>query len=133
MLAASRSKTIRETEEIFLINLVEDGNHRVPDDLIFQCSDSERTFRPSAFSIYTLLDGSARYAPLCSRLCSSASRSSSPTAYSCQLTPSTPGAALRFRKSKAVRSKIDCEMVEQGGELHLLVFLCCFPHARQTL
>src|ERR1700747_431180 len=24
-------------------------------------------------------------------------------------------------------------MVEQGGELHLLVFPCCFPHARQPL
>src|ERR1700694_3819906 len=24
-------------------------------------------------------------------------------------------------------------MVEQGGELHLLIFPCCFPHARQPL
>src|SRR5208337_2212294 len=24
-------------------------------------------------------------------------------------------------------------MVEQSGELHLLIFPCCFPHARQSL
>src|SRR5882757_8726699 len=36
MLAAPRTKTIREAEEVLLIDVVEDGDHRVLDDLVFQ-------------------------------------------------------------------------------------------------
>src|SRR5258705_978505 len=43
MLAASRTKTIREAEEVLLIDVVEDGDHCVLDDLVFQCGDPERT------------------------------------------------------------------------------------------
>src|SRR5258705_11254184 len=42
MLAASRTKTIREAEEVLLIDVVEDGDHCVLDDLVFQCGDPER-------------------------------------------------------------------------------------------
>ncbi len=51
MLAAPRTKTIREAEEVLLIDMVEDGDHRMLDDLVFQCSDSERSVRPSPFSM----------------------------------------------------------------------------------
>src|SRR5204863_9222392 len=34
---------------------------------------------------------------------------------------------------KAFPQPINGQMVEQGGELHLLIFPCCFPHARQPL
>ena len=61
------------------------------------------------------------------------SRSSSPVSYSCQVTPSTPGAAFPVQRVKAFPEQSDGQVVEQGGELHLLVFPCCFPHARQTL
>ena len=49
MLAAPRTKTIREAEEVLLIDVVEDGDHRVLDDLVFQCGDPERTLPSVAF------------------------------------------------------------------------------------
>src|ERR1700721_1391138 len=49
MLAASRTKTIREVEEVLLINMVEDRDHCVLDDLVLQCGDPERTLPSVAF------------------------------------------------------------------------------------
>src|SRR5271163_2903596 len=49
MLAAPRTKTIREAEEVLLIDVVEDGDHCVLDDLVFQCGDPKRTFPSVAF------------------------------------------------------------------------------------
>jgi hypothetical protein len=43
VLAASRTKSIREAEEVLPIDLAEDGDHCVLDDLVFQCGDPERT------------------------------------------------------------------------------------------
>jgi hypothetical protein len=40
MLAAPRTKTIREAEKVFLVNLIEDGNHGLLDSLVFQSRDS---------------------------------------------------------------------------------------------
>src|ERR1700726_4163642 len=34
---------------------------------------------------------------------------------------------------KAFPQQINGQMVEQSGELHLLIFPCCFPHACQSL
>src|SRR6516225_280063 len=49
MLAAPRTKSIREAEEVLLIDLVEDGDHCLLDDLVLQCGDPERTFPSVAF------------------------------------------------------------------------------------
>src|ERR1700676_5400003 len=43
------------------------------------------------------------------------------------------GCGLPLEGEKAFPQQIDCQMVEQGGELHLLIFPCCFPHASQPL
>src|SRR5664280_2236860 len=51
MLAAPRTKTIREAEKVFLVNLIEDGDHGLLDDLVLQCRDPQRTF-PSIFFLY---------------------------------------------------------------------------------
>src|SRR3989442_14255546 len=68
MLAAPRSKTVREAEKVLLIDLIEDGGHGVLDDFVFQGRDPNGRFRPSSFSMYTLLEGIARNAPRCTRL-----------------------------------------------------------------
>src|SRR5215471_21306652 len=61
--------------------------------------------RPSSFCMYTLLEGNARYAPRWTRPCRSINRSSTPVSYSCQVTPSTPGAAFFFNEWKLSRSR----------------------------
>jgi len=55
--AAPRTKTIREAEKVFLVNLVENCDYSLLNDCVVQCSDPNGRFRPSSFSMYTLRDG----------------------------------------------------------------------------
>ena len=49
MLAASRSKTIREAQKVFLVNRIEDGDHGLLDDLVLQRRNPQRTLPPVGF------------------------------------------------------------------------------------
>src|SRR6516162_1258172 len=49
MLAASRAKPIREVEKILFVYLVEDGDHGVLDELIFQGRDPYWMFQSICF------------------------------------------------------------------------------------
>src|SRR5204863_9460758 len=51
MLAAPRAEAIREAQKVFLVNLIEDGDHGLLDDLVFQSRDSQWTL-PSIFFLY---------------------------------------------------------------------------------
>src|ERR1700691_810206 len=133
MLAAPRAKTIRESEKVFLVNLVEDSDRGLLDDLIFQCRDSQWALPSIAF----------RYVDSSRRLCSVGSAMNSVMKISQSifqpvfiLVPSNPvhsGCGLPLEGVKAFPQQIDCQMVEQGGELHFLFVPCCFPHVRQPL
>ena len=59
---------------------------------------------PSGLGISTRRDGSARYAPECTRSCRSSKRSSIPASYWLHTMPSTPAAAVFFSLKKAQRS-----------------------------
>lgn len=59
---------------------------------------------PSGLGISTRRDGSARYAPECTRPCRSSRRSSNRCSYSLHTNPSTPADAVFFRSRKAQRS-----------------------------
>src|SRR3981189_1876742 len=48
-LSRFRTKSIREAEEVLLIDRVEDGDHCVLDDLVLQCGDPERTLPSVVF------------------------------------------------------------------------------------
>src|SRR5207253_9615265 len=51
MLAAPRAETIRKAQKVFLVDLIEDGDHGLLDDLVFQGRDSQWTL-PSIFFRY---------------------------------------------------------------------------------
>src|SRR5215468_8441667 len=51
MLAAPRAKTIGEAQKVFLVNLVEDSDHGLLDDLVFQGRDPQWAL-PSIFFLY---------------------------------------------------------------------------------
>ena len=51
ILAAPRAEALRESQKVFLINLVEDGGHSVLDDFVFQSRNSQWTL-PSIFFLY---------------------------------------------------------------------------------
>src|SRR6266851_3397024 len=61
--------------------------------------------RPSAFGMYALRDGLARYRPDCTRSCKSRRLAPRSCSYFAQLTPSTPGAAFGFTSSNARPSR----------------------------
>src|SRR5271169_5533717 len=46
MLAAPRSETVRETEKVFLVYLIEDRDHGMLHDLVLQRRDPQRTLPP---------------------------------------------------------------------------------------
>src|SRR5438045_6320629 len=58
MLAAPRAETIREAQKVFLVNLIEDGDHGLLDDLVFQGRNPQWTL-PSIFFLY--VHSSRRY------------------------------------------------------------------------
>jgi len=47
--------------------------------------------------------------------------------------PAHSGCGFPLQRVKAFPQQIDGQVVEQSGELHLLIFPCCFPHACQSL
>src|SRR5204863_9865984 len=51
MLAAPRAETIREAQKVFLVNLIEDGDHGLLDDFVFQGRNPQWTL-PSIFFLY---------------------------------------------------------------------------------
>src|SRR6267142_813688 len=133
MLATPRAKSVREAEKVFLVDLVEDGGHRQLNDLVLQRRDPQRAFPP----VFFLYVHSSRW-----------HRSVHPAmdpAVQIDKSIFPPGFILLPRYSvyswcrfslqcgKAFPQQIDCQMVEQSGELHLLVFPGCFAHTRQPL
>src|SRR5215472_11858810 len=133
MLAAPRAKTIREAEKILFVNLVEDGSHGVLDDLIFQRRNSQWAL-PSICFLY--VHSSRWHCSVCSAM-DPGMKIDQPILDSVLvLVPSDPvhsGCGSSLQRVEAFPQQINSQMVEQAGELHLLVFLCCFPHARQPL
>src|SRR5215469_3293224 len=51
MLAAPRAEAIGKAQKVFLVNLIEDGDHGLLDNLVFQGRDSQWTL-PSIFFLY---------------------------------------------------------------------------------
>ncbi len=49
VLAAPRSKAIREAQKVLLVNLIEDGDHGLLDNLVLQCRNPQRALPPISF------------------------------------------------------------------------------------
>src|SRR5580692_2969348 len=133
MLAAPRAKPIRKVEKVFLIDLVEDGNHGLLDKFVFDSRDREWTL-PSIFFLYVHSSRGRR--SIGSAMNSAMKIDQSILQSVFILLPSNPvhsRCGFPLEGVKAFPQQIDGQMVEQGGELHLLILFCCFPHAGQPL
>src|ERR1700693_4140091 len=49
MLAAPRTKTVREAKKVFLVDLVEDGDHGMLNNLVFHCRNPQWTLSSICF------------------------------------------------------------------------------------
>jgi hypothetical protein len=69
--------------------------------------------RPSGLGMYCRRDGFARQAPRCTRPCRSARLASRSASSSCQVRPSTPGAAFALQLVKREAQQVDVHMVQE--------------------
>src|SRR6516164_6780612 len=133
MLAAPWPETIRESPKILLVNLVEDEDHSLLNNLVLQSCDPERPLpairfrnvhpsrwlRPISAAVYPAVQiGEPTFQPGLILLPSDAIHS---------------WCSSTLQSVKAVPEQRDCQMVKQGGELHLFPFPCCLTHTRQPL
>src|SRR6516162_909908 len=133
VLAAPRPEAIRESPKILLINLIEDGDHGLLNDFVLQRRHSQRPFPAVRFrNVHP-----SRWLRPIGATVNPAQQIGQPT-----LQPGLillPSDAVHSRRGltlqsvKAVPEQCDCQMVKQGGELHLLPFPSCFTHTRQPL
>src|SRR4029077_15711414 len=95
MRAAPGPESIREPEEVFLVDRVQQRDRRPLDNLVLQGCDREWAPPTIRFGNIHGRDGSARYAPRCTRSCRSSMLRSSSAPYCFHVSRSTPGAAFR--------------------------------------
>src|SRR5204863_155853 len=125
---------VLESEDaVFLINLVEDGRHGLLDQLVFQRRHAQRSLPSVGFRDI----GSPRWLGSIRSAMDATVQILQPTFQPRLIL--LPGHAVysgcRFslHPIEAFPQPINAQMVEQGGELQLLVRLCCLPHTRQPL
>ena len=131
--AAPGSESVREPEEVFLVDRVERRNSRPLDDLVLQGGNRERAL-PAVRLGY--IDPPRRQCPICS-----------PMDASMQVLEIALAVLLVIRLAQAIYAgcsiflkfeerlveQIDTDVVEERGELLLLPLHCCLPYARQRL
>src|SRR5215831_5328596 len=133
MLAAPWPEAIRETQKILLVNLIEDCDHGLLDNFVLQRRDPQRPLSTVQFRDIH----SSRWLRSISAAVNPAVQIDEPTLQpGLILLPSDPvhsWRGLTLQRVKAIPEQCDCQMVKQGGELHLLPFPCCPAHTRQSL
>jgi len=133
MLAAFGPESIREPEEIFLVDRVQHHDRRPLDDFVFQSDDRER-----ALSSVRL-----RYISSPGRLRSVGS-SVDPIVQILDLAVEVclvvlpyhavyAGSRVSLEGEERQPEHFDCDVVEERGEPFLLPLLCCFPYTIQRL
>src|ERR1019366_510553 len=131
--AASGTEPIRKALEVDLIYLVEDHHHGLLNDLVLQRRDAQRTLPPVGLRYK---DSSRRFCPIRSTVHPAVQIDKSILQPGFILLPRYAvysGRSLTLKRVKAVAEYSDAQMVEQSGELFLLLLPCCFPHTVQSL
>jgi len=128
-----RMGTIRKTPKVLLVYLVKDCGHSLLNNLVLQRRDPERPLPAIRFWD----EYSSRWLRSISAAVNPAVQIDKPTVQpSLILLPSDPvhsWRGLTLQRVKAIPEQCDCQMVKQGGELHLLPFPCCPAYTRQPL
>src|SRR5215831_2720779 len=133
MLATSRSKAVREAQKVLLIDCLQDSDHGLLDDLILQGRDPQRALPPVAFRDVHPSRGQGSVRPAVDPAVQISQPTLQPRLILLPPQAVHPRGGFPLQSVKAAAEQIDGKMVEQSGELHLLVFLRGFPHPRQPL
>src|SRR6516225_3262150 len=133
MRAASWPEPIRQSEEVFLVDRVQQLGHCPLDNLILKRSNRERTLSSVRFGY---VNSPARQRPIRSPM--------DPFVQILELTfkvylvvrpcqPIHTGCSVLLKFEERLFEQFDADMVEERGELLLLPFLRDFPYAFQRL
>ena len=133
MLAAPRAEPIRKAQKVFLVDLIEDGDYALLDNLVFHGRDPQWTLSSICFRDKHSSRGQRSVrSPMNPTV-----KIDEPTLQAgFILLPGNSvhsGRGFPLQRVEAVPQQIDRQMVEQGGELHLLILPCCLPHACRPL
>src|SRR5262245_19599649 len=133
MRAAPRPEPVREPEEVFLVDRVQQRGHSPLADLVLQGGDRER-----ALSAVRLArrDPPARQRPICYPMDPIVQILEIALEFRLVVLPGQPiyaGCCVLLKFVERISEQLDADMVEERGEPLLLPFLCDFPYAFQRL
>jgi hypothetical protein len=133
MLATPRTEAVRETEKVFLVYLIEDGDHGLLDDLVLQRRNPQRALPPIGLpDVYP----SRSLGPVCAAMHPTMQANKAFLQIGLILLPLyavDSGASFSLEGIKAFPQPINGQVVEECDEPHLLIIPYCFPHTRQPL
>jgi hypothetical protein len=132
VLTAPGPKTVRETEEVFLVDRTEHRDHRTMDDLVFQGGDSQRAllarlrYEPSPHGqrpVRAALDPAVQFLKVALQV------------RLVVLPPHAihPRCGTALERQERIPQSIDRDVVQQRGELLLLPLPCSVPYTVQPL
>ena len=131
--AASRPESVRVSEEIFLVDRVQQRDHRPLDDLVLQGRDRERALSAVRLGY---VHSPGRQCPKRSPL-DPVIQLLEPALEACLVV--RPRQSIHARRGILLKlverlfEQVDADVVEERGEPLLLPFLCDFPYAVQRL
>ena len=133
MRAASGPESIREPEEVFLVDRVEHRQCRPLDDLVLQCGDRQRALPPVGLGY---IDPSRRQRPVRSPL-DPAVQIVELVLKVCRIAlprqPVHAGSRFLLERIEGVPQQFRIDVVEERGEPFLLPLPCSLPYAFQRL
>jgi len=129
--ASPWAKPIGEPQEVALVYRAQHADHGVLDNLVLEARDASWALRPIRLGDIHAAKG---LSPIASLVEAGMQRA--------QILPqigfvAVPGdsinscSRLTLKHIKALAQQLQSEMVEQGGELQMLIPLCCLTHTRQ--
>ena len=133
MRAAPRPEPVRDAEEVFLVDRVQQRAHCPLDDLVLQSSDRERTLSAVRLGY---VDPSARQRPIRSPMDPVVQIFEIALEVRLVVLPRQPihtRCCVRLEFVERLFEQLDADVVEERDELFLLPFPCYFPYALQRM
>ncbi len=129
MLAAFRSKSVAETEEVLLIDLIEYPYHRLFNVSYLPARQCRSAVDDRPVSVSKPVSrASPGYLPLCTRPWRSAIRLSRRSPYSCHVISSTPACRVALERRVGISEHFIRDMMHQIGEPKFLVPYRCLTY-----
>src|SRR5512144_79826 len=133
MRAAPSPKSVRDAEKVFLVDRVQQRDHRPLDDLVLQRGDRERALSSVRLGY---VNAPARQRPIRSPLDPVAQILELALEVCLVVRPRQPihaGCSVLLKLEERLFEQLDADVMEERGEPLLLPFPCHFPYAFQRL